>query len=129
MRVSKCTSFPVLNAEGSLTGIITDRDMFLDQTDEDALKELGVDDSEESLAGYRNVLPLFYMVSDRSISDELLVKDYMVREPTTVFKKTSLSEVAKIMKQENFGQIPVLGDKDELIGMIYDVDILAALLR
>ena len=53
----------------------------------------------------------------------------MVKEPTTVFKKTSLSEVAKIMKQYNFGQIPVRGNKDELLGMIYDVDVLSALLR
>ena len=130
MRVSKITSFPVLDAHGKLTGIITDRDMFLDQSkDLNALKEMGLDEANQSLAGYRNVLPLFYMASNKEIPEEYTVKDYMVKEPTTVFKKTSLSEVAKIMKQYNFGQRPVRGNKDELLGMIYDVDVLSALLR
>ncbi len=129
MRVSKVTSFPVLDSHGSLVGIITDRDMFIDQTkDIKVLKELGVDEASQSLAGYRNVLPLFYMATEKDISEELIVKDYMVKNPTTVFKKTSLSEVAKIMKQNNFGQIPVRGNKDEVVGMIYDIDVLTALI-
>ncbi len=130
MRVSKITSFPVLDAQGKLVGIITDRDMFLDQSkDLNALKEMGLDEANQSLAGYRNVLPLFYMASNKEISGDRTVKDYMVKDPTTVFKKTSLSEVAKLMKQYNFGQIPVRGSKDELLGMIYDVDVLSALLK
>lgn len=130
MRVSKVTAFPVLDGKGTLVGIITDRDMFIDQTkDVDALKELGIDEASQSLAGYRNVLPLFYMATEKNISEELIVKDYMVRNPTTVFKKTSLSEIAKIMKQNNFAQIPVRGNKDELVAMIYDVDVLTALLE
>ena len=130
MRVSKCVAFPVLDARGELVGIITDRDLFIDQTeDKEALDAMGLDESSESLIGYRNVLPLFYVATDRDISDEHIVKDFMIKDPVTVFKKTSLSDVAKIMKQNDFGQIPVHGNKDELIGMIYDVDILAALLE
>ncbi len=129
MRISKTSSFPVLDAQGSLVGIITDRDMFIDQTKGlDAKKQLGLTKADQSLAGYRNVLPLFYMATMDDIPEELIVKDYMVKDPVSVFKKTSLSEVAKIMKQENFGQLPVLGNKDELVGMIYDVDVLSALL-
>ena len=52
----------------------------------------------------------------------------MVENPTKVFKKAKLSDVAKIMDENDFGQIPVHGDNDELIGMVYDVDILLALL-
>ena len=130
MRVSKVVAFPVLDARGDLVGIITDRDLFIDQTeDKEALDAMGLDESTESLIGYRNVLPLFYVATDRDISDEHIVKDFMIKDPVTVFKKTSLSDVAKIMKQNDFGQIPVHGNKDELIGMIYDVDILAALLE
>ena len=32
------------------------------------------------------------------------------------------------MKANDFGQIPVRGSKDELIGMVYDVDILKPLI-
>ena len=53
----------------------------------------------------------------------------MVPDPLTTFKKTTLSDVAKLMIQNDFGQIPVHGTKDELVGMIYDVDVLCALTR
>ena len=130
MRVSKSVAFPVLDARGNLVGIITDRDLFIDQTeDKEALTAMGLDESTESLAGYRNVLPLFYVATDKDISDERIVKDYMIKNPVTVFKKTSVSDIAKLMKQNDFGQIPVHGNKDELVGMVYDVDILAALLE
>ena len=130
MRVSKCVAFPVLDARGDLVGIITDRDLFIDQTeDKEALSAMGLDESSESLIGYRNVLPLFYVATDKDIPEEHIVKGFMVKDPVTVFKKTSVSDIAKIMKQNDFGQIPVHGNKDELVGMVYDVDILAALLE
>lgn len=129
MRVSKVVAFPVLDSRGSLVGIITDRDLFIDQAgDPDALKQMGLDESTGSLIGYRNVLPLFYVATEKSIPGEYIVKDFMVKNPVTVFKKTPLSDVAKIMKSNDFGQIPVHGNKDELVGMIYDIDVLTALL-
>ncbi len=130
MRVSKCVAFPVLDARGNLVGIITDRDLFIDQAeDKEALTAMGLGEGTESLAGYRNVLPLFYVATDKDISEEHIVKDFMIKNPVTVFKKTSVSDIAKLMKQNDFGQIPVHGNKDELIGMVYDVDILAALIE
>ena len=130
MRVSDVPAMPVLNAAGSLTGIITDRDLFVDQVkDPKALNELGITDAYESLAGYRNVLPLFYTVTERSIPEDHIVRDYMVKNPLTVFKKTSVSEVAKLMKKHDFGQIPVRDSKDDLVGMVYDVDVISALCR
>lgn len=127
MRVSDVSALPVLDAHGKLVGIITDRDLFSDQVkDPEALKELGISD-DANLAGFRNVLPLFYSATDKYMADDRTVKDFMVRNPTTVFKKTNLAEVAKMMVINDFGQIPVHGTKDELIGMVYDVDVLCAL--
>ena len=118
MRVSDVSALPVLDAHGKLVGIITDRDLFSDQVkDPEALKELGISD-DANLAGFRNVLPLFYSATDKYMADDRTVKDFMVRNPTTVFKKTNLAEVAKMMVINDFGQIPVHGTKDELIGMI-----------
>ncbi len=129
MKICDVTALPVLNAKGTLVGIITDRDLFLDQTmDLDAMRQLGLDDTCSSLAGYRNVLPLFAIATQDSINEEKRVIDYMVKNPTTVYKKTPLNEVAKIMDTNDFGQVPVHGDKDELVGMIYDVDVLVALI-
>ncbi len=127
MRISDSAANPVLDAQGNLVGIITDRDLFSDQVkDPEALKALGISDVD-NLAGYRNVLPLFYSATDKYLSEDKKVKDFMVKNPLTVFKKTNLSEVAKVMIANDFGQIPVHGTKDELVGMIYDVDVLCAL--
>ena len=130
MRISNVTAMPVLNERGIITGLITDRDLFNDQTmDVDEMKKMGLDDTCSSLAGYRNVLPLFCVATREDISDVGAVSKYMVKNPTTVFKKTTLNEVAKVMYHNDFGQVPVHDDKDELIGMIYDVDVLVALLE
>ena len=127
MRISDSAANPILDAQGNLVGIITDRDLFSDQVkDPEALKALGISDVD-NLAGYRNVLPLFYSATDKYLSEDKKVKDFMVKNPLTVFKKTNLSEVAKVMIANDFGQIPVHGTKDELVGMIYDVDVLCAL--
>lgn len=130
MKISNVTAMPVLNERGIIIGLITDRDLFNDQTmDVDDMKKMGLDDTCSSLAGYRNVLPLFCVATKDDISDVGEVSKYMVKSPTTVYKKTTLNEVAKLMYHNDFGQIPIHGDKDELIGMIYDVDVLAALLE
>ena len=127
MRISDVPAVPVLDAHGKLTGILTDRDLFSDQVkNPEDLKALGIADVG-NMAGARNVLPLFYAATDKYLSDDRTVSDFMVRDPYTVFKKTNISEVAKIMLANDFGQIPVHGNKDELVGMVYDVDVLCAL--
>ena len=127
MRISDVPAMPVLDAKGTLVGMLTDRDLFSDQVkDPEALKALGIEDVG-NMAGYRNVLPLFYSATDKYLTDDKKVKDFMVKNPMTVFKKMNLSEVAKIMLTNDFGQIPVHGTKDELVGMIYDVDVLCAI--
>lgn len=126
MRISDVPAVPVLNTQGKFVGILTDRDLFSDQVDSEALKELGVTDVS-NMSGARNVLPLFYSATDKYRSDNRSVEEVMVRNPLSVFKKTNLAEVAKAMVSNDYGQVPVHGNKDELLGMIYDVDVLCAL--
>ncbi len=126
MRISDVTAVSVLDAQGALVGILTDRDLFSDQlSDEQATAKLGISDAK--LAGIRNVLPLFYTATDEYTKNDRTVKDYMIPKPLTVFRKTALNEVARLMVTNDFGQVPVHGTRDELIGMIYDVDVLCAL--
>ena len=127
MRISDVPAVPVLDEHGRLTGIFTDRDLFSDQAkDSEALKELGIADIG-NMAGARNVLPLFYSATDKYQSDDRKVSDVMIRNPYSVFKKTNLSEVAKTMISNDYGQVPVHGNRDELLGMIYDVDVICAI--
>lgn len=126
MRISDVAALCILNKKGDLCGILTDRDMFSDQiSDEEAAAKLGLSDTK--LLGMRNVMPLFYTATRDYLESTKVISDYMVPKPLTVFRKTTLNEVAKLMIVNDFGQIPVRGTNDELIGMIYDVDVLRAI--
>ena len=51
------------------------------------------------------------------------VKDLMATSVTCVKPDTSIEQVAKQMKQENVGSIPVCNDRGEVMGIITDRDI------
>lgn len=51
------------------------------------------------------------------------VKDLMSTIVTCVRPETSIEQVAKQMKQENIGSIPVCNDRGEALGIITDRDI------
>lgn len=51
------------------------------------------------------------------------VKDLMTTSVTCVRPETSVAQVAKQMKQENIGSIPVCNDRGEALGIITDRDI------
>lgn len=52
-------------------------------------------------------------------------REIMTRDPRTTTPEANLQEVARLMKQENVGLIPVVGDGDskKLVGVITDRDI------
>ena len=51
------------------------------------------------------------------------VKELMTTSVTCVRPETSIEQVAKQMKQENIGSIPVCNDRGEAMGIITDRDI------
>jgi len=132
-RISNTLALPVLDINGKLTGILTDRDIFNNShtIDEYALSDLGLEVTDKesvSINGIRNVMPLMYAVKKVDLP-KLFAKDIMVSNPTTVFRKTSVSEAAHIMRKNDFGQLPVRDNNDNLLGLIYDLDVISALVR
>ncbi len=129
--LSKMNALPVLNANGDIVGLITDRDLFNKALIKDkvAKSELGIgpDEDEWSWEGLRNVMPLFYEVSKVDLPDAH-VRELMVKDPVTLFKKSPVSEAAAIMRRNDFGQLPIRDNRDRLLGMIYDLDVINALL-
>jgi CBS domain-containing protein len=129
-KVSKASALPVLDDGGRLTGILTDRDIFNKShiNGSVAISDLGIgqDEDDWSWEGLRNVMKLWYEVSKIEIPG-LPVKEIMVSCPTTVFKKTTVSEAARIMRKNDFGQLPVRDSKDRLLAMIYDIDVVSIL--
>jgi CBS domain-containing protein len=130
LKVSKASALAVLDDNGHLIGILTDRDIFNKSyvNGSVAMEELGIpqDEDEWTWDGLRNVMKLWYEVSKIDLPG-LPVRDIMVRNPMTVFKKTSISEAARIMRKNDFGQLPVRDSKDNLQAMIYDHDVISIL--
>jgi len=123
-------AYPVVNDDGNLIGIVTERDLF-DKASVDkkvAMSELGLGDDEDAWnwEGIRNVMKLFYMVEKVELP-KIPVEEVMIKNPTTVFSKTPVWEAAKIMKKNNFSQLPVRDLHDNLKAMIYDMDVVASL--
>ncbi len=132
IKITNAYAFPVLNDESKLSGIITDRDIFnlsvVDGTT--AISELGSgeDEDEWSWEGMRNIMKLYYEVSKITLP-KISVKEIMVKDPITVFRKTSISEAARIMRKNDFGQLPIRNSDDRLIAMVDELDVIACLLK
>ena len=131
-RAAKVYALPVLDDDAKLVGIITDRDIF-NQTIVDssvAMSDLGISDDEDNWTweGLRNVMKLWYEVS-RVDLPKLTVKEIMVKNPMTVFRKTLVGDAARTMRKNDFGQLPVRDSKDNLVAMVYDIDVVSTLIK
>ncbi|MFQ6060097.1 MAG: CBS domain-containing protein [Thermoplasmata archaeon] len=132
MKIAKVFALPVLDKEGHISGIITDRDVF-DKSHVDgrvAMSDLGLAEDEDSWTweGLRNIMKLYYEESKIHLP-EISVRDVMVENPVTVFAKTGVSEASRLMRRNDFGQLPVRDADDRLFAMLYDLDVLTALLK
>jgi CBS domain-containing protein len=131
-KVANVTALPVLDENARLTGIITDRDIFNQSVVDGSvvMSDLGLSQDLEnwSWEGLRNVMKLWYEVSKVELPN-LPVREVMVRNPTSVFSKTPASEAARMMRKNDFGQLPLRGARDNLIGMIYDTDVISTILK
>jgi CBS domain-containing protein len=131
-RVANVVASPVLDDDGSLIGIVTDRDIFnlSDVDGHTAVSDLGIGEDEDSWTweGLRNVMKLYYEVKHIKLPN-IPVNDVMVKDPTTIFRKTSISEAALLMRKNDYGQLPIRDSKDRLFAMIYELDTLVAITR
>jgi len=129
---AKVLALPVLDDDAKLVGIITDRDIFNQTVIDSAvvMSDLGISDDEDNWTweGLRNVMKLWYEVS-RVDLPRLAVKDIMVKDPMTVFRKTLVGDAARTMRKHDFGQLPVRDSKDNLVAMIYDIDVISTLTK
>jgi CBS domain-containing protein len=130
INVTKVYALPVLDKKARLVGIVTDRDLFnLGFIDKKiALSELGLGEDEDAWTweGLRNIMKLYYEESKTDLPNAP-VKEIMVKNPTSIMEKTNVSEAARIMWKNDFGQLPIADSKDHLISLVYDLDIIASL--
>lgn len=100
MNLTRIRHMPVLNDEGRLVGVITQRDLFHSAL----VKAMGVDTAEKL-----------------QILSGLAVEDVMVRELVSTQADTPLIEAARLMRERGVGCLPVL-EGDTLVGILTEAD-------
>jgi len=96
---------PVVDGEGRLIGMVSDRDV-----------RTAIGDPAEALR------------SERTEVDELLVSTVMTSPTDSVNERASLSSVAEWLAREPFGALPVVDTAGLVVGIVSYVDIVRALL-
>jgi len=100
MKQRRIRHIPVLNSDGELCGILTQRDLFRGIL----LKSLGY--------GSR---------AEQKLLDSLSIKDAMRDEVLTISPESTLSDAAELMLSNKVGCLPVV-DGEQLVGMISEAD-------
>lgn len=100
LKQQRIRHIPVLNSDGNLCGILTQRDLFRGIL----LRSLGYGDRAE-----------------QKLLDSLSIKDAMHDEVLTISPKSTLSDAANLMLSNKVGCLPVV-DGERLVGMISEAD-------
>ena len=95
---------PVLDGEGLLCGIVTDRDLRHRLFGADVFRSIGT-------------VPVERLLS------EIRVRDVMSAPAISVGLDTELAEAASLMAQKKLGSLPV-SDRGRIVGMITETDVL-----
>jgi CBS domain-containing protein len=128
MRICHQNALPVLDADARLVGIVADSDLFKKSKVDDVVKKgmaLGDEEDVWTWDGFRAIMPL-YLANSKVKIPKVAVKELMVKEVQTVFQKTSASEAARKMRRYKVNQLPVIDTNDKLVGMVTDLDLMAA---
>ena len=131
LRLSRARALPVLDDRGLLVGILTDRDLFNNTRVRDRVSVsnvgLGEDDDPWTWEGLRDIMRIYHTESRLHITSES-VEEIMIRDVVTAFYRTSAAAVAEIMCERDIGQLPLVDSRRQLMGMIYNHDLIRGLL-
>jgi acetoin utilization protein AcuB len=107
MRQNEVRRLPVLDEEGHLVGIVSEKDLLY---------------ASPSPATSLSIYEMHYLLS------RLRVTELMTADPITISPDIPLEEAARIMADNKIGGLPVM-DGDELVGIITETDIFKVFLE
>jgi CBS domain-containing protein len=130
MEISGVDAIPILDNEGVLSGIISERDLIKHSSIEDSVETSdfsnGTDDDEWTWESIRDLHTLSFGVSKVKLPARP-VKTAMVSNVVSVPLNSEISECALKMKRARVDQLPVVNSEKQLVGMLYDRDIIRVL--
>lgn len=97
---------PVVDGEGRIIGIISDRD---------------IKDASPSKATTLDMHELYYLLS------EIKIKDIMTKKVTTIREDETVEKAAVLMLEGNFGGLPVVDEEKRPVGILTDTDVFKVL--
>ncbi len=107
MQADRIRHMPVLNDDGRLVGIVSQRDLFHSAL----VRALG-----------------FGTAAKEKMLDSIVVKEVMATEVVTTTPDTLLREAARVMTERKIGCLPVI-DNDRLVGILTEGDFVAIAAR
>jgi acetoin utilization protein AcuB len=102
MREKKIRRLPVVDKDGRLIGIVSERDLKA---------------ASPSAATTLDMYEMTYLLS------ELKVKGIMTKSPLSIRQSDTVERAALIMRDRKFGSLPVVDDDGKVVGIITDTDI------
>lgn len=106
LKENRIRRLPVVDAEGRLIGIVSDRD---------------IKEASPSKATTLDMYEMHYLLA------ELKAKNIMTAKPITVKPTDTVEQAALIMLDNKVGGLPVVDDNGKLVGIISDHDVFKAL--
>jgi acetoin utilization protein AcuB len=102
MREKKIRRLPVVDKDGRLIGIVSERDLKA---------------ASPSSATTLDMYEMTYLLS------ELKIKGIMTKSPTSIRISDTVERAALIMRDRKFGSLPVVDEIGKVVGIITDTDI------
>ncbi len=132
MEISGLDAIPLLDDEGRLSGIISERDLIRHSSIEDSVETSdfsnGTDDDEWTWESIRDLHTLTYGVSRVKLPHRP-VKTAMIKNVINVTMNTEVSECALKMRRARVDQVPIVNADRKLVSMLYDRDLVSVLCR
>ncbi|OPY40930.1 MAG: Inosine-5'-monophosphate dehydrogenase [Methanoregulaceae archaeon PtaU1.Bin059] len=130
MEISGFEAIPILDAESTLQGIISERDLIRHSSIEDMVEvsdfSNGTDDDEWTWESIRDMHTISYGISKIQLPNRP-VKTAMVKNVISVPMNAEVSECALKMKRARVDQLPVVNGDKKLVAMLFDRDLIRAL--
>jgi CBS domain-containing protein len=120
---NKISGVPVVDSSGRLVGIATEGDLIIKDSDLHFPRYFKLLDSIiylESLNKFKNNLKKYLGTK---------VGDIMTSDVITVKEDTAVSEAADLMIKYNINRLPVMSNKDELVGIVARADIVRSMIK